>query len=637
MADDRAMSVIEDAVKSLGDFALPSIMVLKHRILGGKPMRFNDSSDPWANRPWQIAPLDDAAKTVVIVKARQLGLTEIMITKALYLALLTRCVVVYTMPKWDKAKEIARERINPLGMEWSASRFSDTIIKRFTNWDSLLFKHLRPIFGGGQSSLLVNSAWKESGESSGESTAADALFYDEYDRMNPQVEAAFSESISSSKIGLTIKFSTPTYPNHGIDLEYQKSDKKRYLYRCQSCNEWQALNRDNIKQLSGPKDLIERLERHDELAQFPQGTFEICCVRCSKPIDRMMTKAQWVAERNIREISGYHVSQLNAAHISADQIMSKLRDRKPGLAPFYWYVLGEAYLGEGGRLDKGFLYSLVDPSIPVYSDGETVKMQIPDIRIAMGIDWGKTNWYVIKARIPGHQYPVVLNAGYVYDTDDPEDAGHAMVKIGRQWDVHAVVADFGYGMDRNPVLYKEFGYRFYACQYTGQFNTTKPTFSKNPPSIQKPLPITKVDRDSTLKCLLADARFQRFSIAPLPEAILDIMDNHFRGIVIRSFENEDGELEEEAVKISDDHFLHAMNYADVALELIKRTDFGIFNLDGSGVEAKKLSAVQRVIKEQGLDKIITGEEVMEQAHIMDMYGFGVSGPFDAFGDDDPWR
>jgi len=590
--------------------------------LNNKPIRFHSSEDRLSHRPFLISPLDDLSKEVVVMKARQQGFTEIFVTKAFYFALLTRCTIVYTMPKWDKAKEIARERIDPMGQKHSDKRFSDQIIERLSGWQSLLFKHVQPLYGGGHSTFLMQAAWKgDSGESTGESTAADILFLDEYDRMNAGVEAAFDESLASSRLGIRNIFSTPTYPNHGIDRKYQQSDKKQYLYKCSGCGKWQPLLRINIRQRKGPTDLIQRLEMHDDTALFPPGTFVIACVKCGKPINRALAQQQWVKEiTDHRDISGYKSSQLDCVHISADQIMKKLRKLKPGLGPFHWYVLGEPFLGEGGKLAKDFIYTLVDTSFPRFTNGEAVKNKYPGTKIGFGCDWGKSNWWVVKAFIPGRDSPIILAAGFFYDEgDDAKASGKRAARIAKEWAVDAVVCDFGYGEDRNPEMYNAFGYKFFACDYSGKNNTITPTFGPNPPPMGKSLPICKINRDKILKNILLDSRYHRFSIAPLNEQILELMDKHFRAVVIRVYEDEDGSLIEEAVDIGDDHLLHANNYADIALELTKRTGSAVGSI-GDGEYIHQQNAIEKTIREQGWNNLVTGDEIAEMADLFSLLG-----------------
>lgn len=606
-------SKFRESLVKLGDWSLPSIWCTRHRLIHGLPMRFFSKKDLFCHRPWLIAPLDDLSKDVVVMKSRQLGFTEIMLSKAIWFASLIGVTIVYTMPKGKKQEEIARERLDPLGYEWSNNRLSPGMRSLLVDWKaSTLHKHLSPLYGGGRSSILVQAAFKEGGESTGESTAGDILFLDEFDRMNPQVEAAFDQSLSSSKLGIKHVFSTPTYPNKGVDRKYNASDRKRYFFKCNHCGHWQPLRRENILQVKGSKDLVQRLEAHDDTARFPPGTFIIACLKCKKEIDRHSTKAEWVAEQK-SDISGYRMSKLDFAAKTADSIMLELRELKPGLGPWMWYVLGEAYLGEHGRLEEGWIYTMIDTTFPKFKSGKESREKYPDIKIGIGVDWGSSNWYVVKGKLPDRPLPIILSAGVFFDESnlDGDEAsrrsGERMAQISEIWEPNAVIADFGYGKERNPYLYRKYGYKFYACDYSGKMNTTIPAWGKNPPAITKSLPIVKVDRDTSLESILMDVRLQRFSVAPLDEEILELMDKHFRNVVIRVYEDDKGKLEKEAVDIGDDHLLHADNYANLALTLAHRTTLGVGEIN---MGEKPRSKLEQAMQEHGYGRFDIVEQLM---------------------------
>ncbi len=100
--------------------------------------------------------------------------------KALHFATLVPTTLVYTLPTANKADEIARERLDPLGRRTELSRLSDAMIKRIVSWKATKTKKFRPEFGGGTSTLMLTGSWHEG---LGESTAADVLLLDELDRI----------------------------------------------------------------------------------------------------------------------------------------------------------------------------------------------------------------------------------------------------------------------------------------------------------------------------------------------------------------------------------------------------------------------------------------------------------------------
>ena len=393
----------------LGDHALPSIWAMKHRYLGGAPIQFFSKKDPHKHRPFHVAPLDDWSRTIVVRKARQMGFTEVFINKQIHLASLIRSMSVYTMPKSSKAEEIARTRVNPVGKAGHPSRFDAEVRSRFANWRALMHKQIIPRIGGGESNLIFTGSWNED---IGESTACDVVNLDEYDRMKPGVVTAFKMSLRASKIGALRLFSTPTFPNIGVDEQIKTTDDKRWTWTCSHCGYRQPLTRTNIMQVRGSDSLISRLESHDKTAHFEPGTFIIGCLKCNEPFNRMNDHAEWVANRPSAEPSGYSMSQLDCPWISADTVMADLRDQEtPGLRQWYNYSLGESYAGDAGKVTEGLALALVDTDLSTITDRSKFNYRFrTNPQVVVGIDWGKQNWFMAVGRSPEYQVPIILDA-----------------------------------------------------------------------------------------------------------------------------------------------------------------------------------------------------------------------------------
>ena len=563
--------------RSVGDWALPSVWTMKYRMLDRAPMTYTSRDNLLKHRPWMIEPVDDMSPTIVIKKARQMGFTEIMINDMIHMASLLRCRTIYTMPKWDKAKEIAKTRIDPVGRPDHPDAFKGEVLERLIGWGSIMFKEIYPKQGGGTSEILVTSSWNED---LGESTAADRVFLDEFDRMKPGVISAFRECLSASRLGHLRLFSTPTFPKVGVDGQYRLSDKRRWMYKCPRCNHWQALSRENIAQVSGPTSLIQRLEAHDDSAAFPDGTFKIICVKCQRPLNRHTAYAKWVEGTRNAEIRGYAVSQLDCVWHTADNIMRKLREYKPGLSKWMTYVLGEAYRGDAGQLSENFVYTLVQPEL-VIPDRASFDSMFKNTKVSVGIDWGKTNWAFAEGVSTDLAYPILLEAYMFADTNDPEDTVAAMANFCKKWGADVVVADYGYGQDRNPKLYKALSCQFWVCKYPPAGTagaTVEPLFGHtSPPS--GGLPMLAVGRAPSLKERILDLHNKHYIIPSLDERVLDIIDMHFRNIAIILEELNDGSIVEVAETTGPDHYLHAHNYAAIGRRWIYTHMIKVHSLD----------------------------------------------------------
>jgi len=520
-----------------------------------------------------IAPVDDPHPAIAIQKGRQLGFTEALLgVKLMWAASMVTSMHVYTLPTWNKAQEFARERLNPLGQKGSPSSMSDAMLSRIENWDSLSYKHIRPEYGGGHSTIMLVSSGNES---LGESTACDFSYLDEFDRMRQSVIAAFRKSLSASYFGNLRVWSTPTIPGHGVARIYQQSDKKRWFYKCSHCEHWQYLTRANIAQVKGPTNLVSRLEARDTTARVDDGTFKIVCVKCRKPITRMTERCEWVAEDpTATEYSGYALSQLDAAWISPDIIMRELRDM--GLTAWHNYDLGEPYAGEMGTVVEGWLHTLVNPDVPSFDSRQYFDNYTTNLRISIGVDWGKTNWLVVLGECNEWSKPHVLAWYKFVDNIDPSETWRWVVKKAQEWNADAVVADVGYGQDRNPHVYSALGTVFYGCLYrttagkqVQKPSTNAPSFGRNPCSATESHPVVTIDRTSSIKEQLVALKNSMYGFARMPEEMIEEFDYHTRNIAIVTEELEDGTPFETARDTGPDHLLHALNYASIAMRWAK--------------------------------------------------------------------
>lgn len=574
---------IRAAYRSLiGDWLVPSMWLAKHRNLKRKPMQFYSRKDPYSHRPWQIAPVDDMSPTVVIEKGRQMGFTEIFISNVIYMATLGRCRTIYTMPKWDKAQEIARTRIHPVGKPGHPDAFKQPVLGQLSGWGSVMNKQIIPINGGGESDILITGSWNED---LGESTAADRVFLDEFDRMKPGVIAAFRECLSSSKMKHLRIFSTPTFPKVGVDGQFISSDQHRWMYKCTKCGHWQFLGRSNILQVSGPTTLIPRLEAHDETASVADGTFIIACVKCRKELDRWHAKNEWAPQNKSGEVRGYKASQLDCVWISADEVMRKLREYKP-IGKWYNYVLAEGYMGDAAQLTENFVYQLVHPEILIMNRSDFDR-QFKATRVIVGIDWGKSNWAFVIGLTPEHENPILLEPYMFLDTTDPEDTVQAMAELAKRWKADVVVADYGYGQDRNPKLYRGCSCQVWICKYPPAGSagaTSEPIFGPVVPRAQDPYPTCAIGRAPSLKERLVELYNKRLTIPKLThlEKYLDIIDMHFRNVAITLEELRDGSEVEVASSTGPDHFLHAFNYAMIGARWIKVHSIDVREVDPPG-------------------------------------------------------
>ncbi len=383
-------------------------------------------------------------------------------------------------------------------------------------------------------------------------------------------------------------WSTPTLPGHGIAAVFDKSDKKCWTYRCNVCNKWQRLTEDNIRQKKGPVSLVQRIKAHDVSVVIEDGTFAYVCVKCGQRINRINVPQRWQAfGSDNAEYSGYNVSQLDAVWISADKIMRNLLNAK-FTRHWYNYDLGIPWLGEVGSPTKGWILTLVNPAVPCRAAPDHFRSHYTNLRVGVGIDWGKRNWAVAVAECEEWSKPTVIAMDMFVDTRDPDDTIRWALNFIERWQAIGI-ADAGHGHDRVPKLWQALGTRFFACQYlTGRresrvLNTCEPSFGPNPPPLTQSTAVVTVDKTAAMKVLLSRIHRRDFAFANLGEENLLEFDRHVRNMAIVVEETKRGVTLETWRSLGDDHYLNCLLYADIALNWSKRREPHVSDVSFDGV------------------------------------------------------
>ena len=532
------MQVTKDELREAITNKIPHLWALKHRQIKGNPLTFTSSKHPLKHRPWQIPILNDQHPNKAVRKSRQLGLSEMSVTETIwFLDQHNNTKAMYTFPRKEQAEDFSNTRITPIFTEspYLSSRLDQKLnnvrLKKLSN----------------NSVLFLRSAW---GSALGEGVDIDLLGLDEYDRMADGVELAFQESMKSSRYGLLRRWSTPTIPGRGVDLLFQNSDQKWWHYKCSCCGEWQVLTlEDNILQVkpNGVNMVEETIE---------DGTFMFICSKCKKPLYRWECQGQYVTKYpSKKDISGYHISQLDAVWISADQIMRNQFTYKVKQL-FYNYVIGIPYASEGLIITDQDIISCIGYPDPIgYRDYSIYK------KVVSGIDWGHVNWMVILGLTEDDQVHL-LDIHWVEDNPfKPLECVNIFTALLKPYDPDVIVADNGFGADRNSLLIQQFPGRTYACDWDTHKSKVPlvDQWSDNSARV-------RVDKTVKMKRTLFNVKARALKVFGKCEK-LDMFTKHLKN-VRTLIEEEDGVIYERVTRIGDDHLACAGTYAYIALDRI---------------------------------------------------------------------
>lgn len=353
----------------------PSNYIVANHTIRGKPITFNipdhDTTRALAHRPWQVGILNDTSQDVVIIKSRQLGLSELGIEQMIWWLdthSFDRVKGLYTFPTNRQLEDFVSSRIQP---EFSQGYYRSLIYDD----KSMTLKKMKIR----DSDLIFRSS---SSGASMEGIDIDIASLDEYDRLNPLAEQSAIQSMSSSKYHLLRRWSTPTVPQYGIHKLFEQSDQRRWYHKCNHCGYEQVLDYEaNIKQVN--PDGVDMLGLTVE-----PGTFQFVCSKCGRPLDRWYS-GHWVTEQPLAgRVHGYSISQMDAVWKTADSL-KQAELRAPSKQFFYNYSLGMPYVDKSIEFKDYDVYSHI-------GDYEKPDERTDEYRfVATGIDWGQHNHTVV--------------------------------------------------------------------------------------------------------------------------------------------------------------------------------------------------------------------------------------------------
>lgn len=313
--------------------------------------------------------------------------TEVQIRKALgFLIRNQGTSLIFSLPTEEMYERVSKTRLKPIVDE----------DKVFNRWNEKQARSM-DLYQFGQSYLFMTAAI----ETAATSIPADAVFNDELDLSDQSIIGLFTSRMQNSEFKINQRFSTPTYPNYGVDLEYKSSDQQRYLVCCSACNTWQEpeFTSDyihlpiDLTNSTAPKDLdLSDLTLLTENLQDSGVDFSSAYVKCHKCHSDLtadlddISRREWVAAfPNRKTMRGYRVSpfatsRLNPAYLFNTMFKFQL---KQNVKAFHNTALGTPYISGANQLTREAIEACMgSPSTPA----DALTSSTP---VWIGIDMGK--------------------------------------------------------------------------------------------------------------------------------------------------------------------------------------------------------------------------------------------------------
>jgi phage terminase large subunit GpA-like protein len=263
---------------------------------------------------------------IVYQKSTQVGITERMISEALWLPDQQPFNSVYFFPTSSTVGDLVQERVDePINNSKYLSDVSGRAKKLLGKQaDKIGLKRMSKgfIYFRGSNALPAIT-----------SVSADAIFVDELDRMDPKSIPYFEKRLEHSSLRWKRWASTPTIHGFGINAKFIESDQNIYQVKCNHCNEWQAL--DFWKNVD-----INRVC--------------IVCKKCKQKIEPFKLSGEWVPKFPDKRIRGYHINQLYSPRFNLEEsIKASQRFSEFEIQQFYnQNHLGLPYESKGAKLNE---------------------------------------------------------------------------------------------------------------------------------------------------------------------------------------------------------------------------------------------------------------------------------------------
>jgi hypothetical protein len=361
------------------------------------------------------AILQDASRVVVVRKAAQKGVTELMLRLQFWLASQNYSSAYFLASRHYVRLQVQR-RVEPL---IAANKLLQQALIRDENepddadaripakyrlTDNIAIKRL---WGG----YLIYMGLQS--EADVRAYPLDAIFVDEVETLKPELADALQERLYHSTLKWERWFSQPTAAGFGIDERFQLTNQQHMLFHCARCSHEFTLEESFPHCLSAGSMLLSDLDLPAE-PEAPREGWTYCCPKCHTPFQPLNANWRWVAKYPSRPDAGYHLTQLYSATLTANEVAQLYLNalRSPNrMERFHNSILGLPYTG-GDRqpihpdklLYHTFDAPILNPQNPRYIGvdvGDTLHMVCIENRYITAIEQftGATKWRDLMNRI----------------------------------------------------------------------------------------------------------------------------------------------------------------------------------------------------------------------------------------------
>ena len=234
------------------------LWALQYRYIGEPfPGRFTFKYHPWTKEMLCSDAEENAGQ-----KAAQMGFTDsVGINRAFYVIDQKKQDVLYVLPaKTPDATDFSSGRFDP------ALERSEYLRSLFTNVNNVGLKR------AGTNSLYVRGSRSRSAM---KSLPVGLIVLDESDEFDEEAVVLVRERISGQREGARQLWhlSTPSIPNHGVNIPFTLSDQRHFFFKCPSCSK--------LIELTYPESIVVTADDPNDL-KINESHY--ICTECKKPL-----------------------------------------------------------------------------------------------------------------------------------------------------------------------------------------------------------------------------------------------------------------------------------------------------------------------------------------------------------------
>jgi hypothetical protein len=463
--------------------------------------------------PYQREPYMETGDlaNVVVKKGTQVGFSTLCLRWAMWVADELGGTCMYVFPTRDHVYKFSDQRVKPIITE------SEYLQQRIAP-DDPQNKGLKKI-GRGYVHFVGSRSRNDL-----DAVPANALVLDEYDELSQVNVPVVERRVGAAEHPMMRRIGVPTLTGYGISAQYEKTDKRRWMVKCQACNEWQRITWDNM--------------RWTELEPRVFEAWRVC-VKCERELDTAL--GEWVAEHPERSGRGYHVPRTIVPGLSrmklGEMVAARTSDLTEDQEAHYQRDVAEGYETPESRLSVGAINSSKRHGIrkvESYVDFNPVTMGI-DVHTARGL-------YVRISEHLNEREKRMLWAGTVDDdsvaaTDGGQTALRKLAGLMDRYQVKMACIDNGPDGRFSRAFCAAHPGRAYAVA----FNTSRD--AKNSivvPRWDRPADIlVTVKRSEFISTTLDLFRAQR-NLIPLEEPVAEDYEEQLRNLVRQRTRDKEG-------------------------------------------------------------------------------------------------